>query len=73
MPVVFHLLHRLRGGGAAQHSHSPQAMLWKCPGLQIVLLGNSSESYAASLKEDVAYYANAVKLFGAKILTQNGA
>ena len=37
VPVVFHVLHGLRGGGAAQHSHSPQAMLWNCPGLQIVL------------------------------------
>jgi len=37
VPVVFHLLHGLRGGGAAQHSHSPQAMLWNCPGLEIVL------------------------------------
>ncbi len=36
-PVVFHLLHGLRGAGAAQHSHSPQAMLWNCPGLEIVL------------------------------------
>ena len=36
-PVVFHMLHGLRGGGAAQHSHSPQAMLWNCPGLEIVL------------------------------------
>jgi pyruvate dehydrogenase E1 component beta subunit len=37
VPVVFHLLHGLRGGGAAQHSHSPQAMLWNSPGLEIVL------------------------------------
>ena len=37
VPVVFHMLHGLRGGGAAQHSHSPQAMLWNCPGLEIVL------------------------------------
>ena len=37
VPVVFHLLHGLRGAGAAQHSHSPQAMLWNCPGLKIVL------------------------------------
>ncbi len=36
-PVVFHLLHGIRGQGAAQHSHSPQAMLWNCPGLEIVL------------------------------------
>ncbi|OGQ73543.1 MAG: hypothetical protein A3G94_00075 [Deltaproteobacteria bacterium RIFCSPLOWO2_12_FULL_60_16] len=36
-PVVFHILHGIRGQGAAQHSHSPQAMLWNCPGLEIVL------------------------------------
>ncbi|MBI3090969.1 MAG: alpha-ketoacid dehydrogenase subunit beta [Candidatus Tectomicrobia bacterium] len=36
-PVVFHVLHGLRGGGAAQHSHSPQSMLWNTPGLEIVL------------------------------------
>lgn len=36
-PVVFHMLHGLRGGGGAQHSHSPQGMLWNCPGLEIVL------------------------------------
>ena len=37
VPVVFHMLHGIRGAGAAQHSHSPQAMLWNCPGLKIVL------------------------------------
>lgn len=37
VPVVFHIFHGLRGGGAAQHSHSPQAMLWNAPGLEIVL------------------------------------
>ena len=37
VPVVFHFLHGLRGGGAAQHSHSPQAMLWNTPGLEIML------------------------------------
>ena len=37
VPVVFHLFHGLRGGGAAQHSGSPQAMLWNCPGLEIAL------------------------------------
>ena len=37
VPVVFHLFHGLRGGGAAQHSGSPQAMVWNCPGLEIVL------------------------------------
>jgi 2-oxoisovalerate dehydrogenase E1 component len=37
VPVVFHFLHGLRGGGGAQHSHSLQAMLWNTPGLQIML------------------------------------
>jgi len=37
VPAVFHILHGLRGGGAAQHSHSPQAMLWNTPGLEIML------------------------------------
>ncbi|MDT3683436.1 MAG: transketolase C-terminal domain-containing protein [Pseudorhodoplanes sp.] len=37
VPVVYHMLHGLRIGGAAQHSHSPQAMLWNAPGLEIVL------------------------------------
>ncbi|MDP6426753.1 MAG: transketolase C-terminal domain-containing protein [Rhodospirillales bacterium] len=37
VPVVFHMLHGLRGGSAAQHGASPQAMLWNAPGLEIVL------------------------------------
>jgi pyruvate/2-oxoglutarate/acetoin dehydrogenase E1 component len=37
VPVVFHLFHGLRGGGAAQHSGSPQSMLWNVPGLEIAL------------------------------------
>ncbi|MBI4967804.1 MAG: alpha-ketoacid dehydrogenase subunit beta [Rhodospirillales bacterium] len=37
VPAVFHMLHGLRIGGAAQHSGSPQAMLWNAPGLEIVL------------------------------------
>lgn len=36
-PVVFNIFHGIRGGGAAQHSHSPQAMLWNSPGLEIAL------------------------------------
>ena len=36
VPVVFHLNHGIRGGGAAQHSHSPQAMLWNTPGLEVM-------------------------------------
>lgn len=35
VPMTFHFNHGIRGGGAAQHSHSPQAMLWNTPGLEI--------------------------------------
>jgi len=36
-PVVFHVVHGLRGGGSVQHSQSPQAMLWNAPGIEIAL------------------------------------
>jgi pyruvate dehydrogenase E1 component beta subunit len=36
VPVVFHFNQGIRGGGAAQHSHSPQAMLWNTPGMEIM-------------------------------------
>ena len=36
-PIVFHVVHGLRGGGAVQHSQSPQAMLWNAPGIEIAL------------------------------------
>ncbi len=53
VPVVFHMIHGLRGGGAAQHSHSPQAMLWNCPGLEIVL-PSSPRDVRGLLKSAVA-------------------
>ena len=37
VPVVFHMLTGIRKAGAAQHSHTPQAMLWNTPGLMISL------------------------------------
>jgi pyruvate dehydrogenase E1 component beta subunit len=37
VPVVYHILHGLRGGGSGQHSHSPQAMLWNAAGIEIVI------------------------------------
>jgi pyruvate dehydrogenase E1 component beta subunit len=36
VPMVIHVNHGIRGGGAAQHSHSPQAMLMQVPGLKIM-------------------------------------
>ena len=37
VPVVFHVVHGLRGGGSAQHSQSPQSMLWNSPGIEIAM------------------------------------
>jgi acetoin:2,6-dichlorophenolindophenol oxidoreductase subunit beta len=45
VPVTFHLLHGVRGGGAAQHSHSPQSMMCNAPGLEIVAPSNASDAY----------------------------
>src|SRR5436190_21989641 len=53
VPVVFHLFHGLRGGGAAQHSASPQVMLWNNPGLEIVL-PSSPRDVKGLLKTSVA-------------------
>jgi pyruvate/2-oxoglutarate/acetoin dehydrogenase E1 component len=53
VPVVFHIFHGLRGGGAAQHSASPQAMLWNNPGLEIVL-PSSPRDVKGLLKSAVA-------------------
>jgi pyruvate dehydrogenase E1 component beta subunit len=45
VPVTFHLLHGVRGGGAAQHSHSPQSMMCNAPGLEIVAPSNAADAY----------------------------
>jgi pyruvate/2-oxoglutarate/acetoin dehydrogenase E1 component len=36
VPIVFHMYHGLRGGGSAQHSISPQAMVANNPGLYVM-------------------------------------
>jgi pyruvate/2-oxoglutarate/acetoin dehydrogenase E1 component len=36
VPVVIHVNHGIRGGGGAQHSHSPQAMFMNTPGIKIM-------------------------------------
>jgi pyruvate dehydrogenase E1 component beta subunit len=45
VPVTFHLLHGVRGGGAAQHSHSPQSMLCNAPGLEVVAPATAGDVY----------------------------
>ncbi len=70
VPVVFHLLHGIRGRGGAQHSHSPQAMLWNTPGLEIVLPASPAD-VKGLLKTAVAssnptIFVDHVKLFELK-------
>lgn len=43
-PVVFHMLYGLRGGGAAQHSGSPQSWYWNAPGLQVAMPGSPADA-----------------------------
>ena len=55
VPVVYYAMHGVRGGGAAQHSGSPQAMLWNCPGLEIVLPASPADAKGllmSALKSD---------------------
>lgn len=45
VPVTFYSLAGMRGSGAAQHSHRPQAMLGQAPGLQILAPGAADDAY----------------------------
>ncbi len=67
-PVTFHLLHGVRGGGAAQHSHSPQSMMCNAPGLEIVAPSNAADAYglvrAALASPNPTVIINHAKLLG---------
>lgn len=43
-PVVFHMLTGIRGAGAVQHSHAPQAMFCNAPGLYVVAPGSPADA-----------------------------
>jgi acetoin:2,6-dichlorophenolindophenol oxidoreductase subunit beta len=43
-PVIYFVRQGVRGAGAAQHSGSPQAMLWNCPGLRIALPASPADA-----------------------------
>ena len=45
VPAVYHLLAGIRGSGAPQHSHAPQAMFWNTPGLQIMLPSSPADVF----------------------------
>jgi pyruvate dehydrogenase E1 component beta subunit len=67
-PVTFHLLHGVRGGGAAQHSHSPQAMLCNAPGLEVIAPYSAADAYglvrAAFASPNPTVIASHAKLLG---------
>ncbi|MGH2380587.1 MAG: alpha-ketoacid dehydrogenase subunit beta [Candidatus Limnocylindria bacterium] len=67
VPIVFHVNHGLRGRGAPQHSHSPQAMLWNTPGIKIMLPSAPADVYGllrtALESDDPVFWADHVRLF----------
>ncbi len=67
VPIVFHLTHGIRGRGAAQHSHSPQAKLMNTPGLQIITPSTARDVRglirAAVASDDPVVWLDQVKLF----------
>jgi acetoin:2,6-dichlorophenolindophenol oxidoreductase subunit beta len=67
-PVTFHLLHGVRGGGAAQHSQSPQSMMANAPGLEIVAPSTAADVYGlvrtAFMSNNPTVIASHAKLLG---------
>jgi len=43
VPVIFHMLHGIRGAGGVQHSGSPHPWYWNTPGLQVALPGTPAD------------------------------
>jgi acetoin:2,6-dichlorophenolindophenol oxidoreductase subunit beta len=68
VPVTFHFLHGVRGAGAAQHSHSPHAMLCNVPGLEIVAPSMPADAYglvrAAMASPNPTLVVNHARLLG---------
>ncbi len=76
VPVVFHMFHGIRGGGAAQHTHSPYAMYANSPGLQVVLPASPADVQGllrSSLKSDnPTLVLNHTKLLAMKGMVPDG-
>ena len=68
VPVTFHFLHGVRGAGAAQHSHSPHAMLTNVSGLEIVAPSMPADAYglvrAAMASPNPTLVVNHARLLG---------
>jgi acetoin:2,6-dichlorophenolindophenol oxidoreductase subunit beta len=43
VPIVFHMLHGVRGAGGVQHSGSPHPWYWNTPGLQVAVPGTPAD------------------------------
>ena len=75
-PVVYYGLHGARGNGAAQHSGSPQAMLWNAPGLQIALPASPSDAkgllLSAFRSKNPTFFLTHAKLLGVEGPVQEG-
>jgi pyruvate dehydrogenase E1 component beta subunit len=69
-PVVFHVMAGSRRGGAAQHEHTPQAMLKNVPGLRVLAPGTPADVdaafHAALTGEDPTVIVDHVLLAGAE-------
>jgi pyruvate dehydrogenase E1 component beta subunit len=67
VPMVIHVNHGIRGRGAAQHSHSPQAALWNTPGIKIMLPSSPRDDrgliHTAVADDNPVFWADHVKLF----------
>jgi pyruvate/2-oxoglutarate/acetoin dehydrogenase E1 component len=78
VPVVFHMLYGLRGGGAAQHSGSPQAWYWNTPGLQVAMPGSPANvkgllRYASLKSQSPVVFMSHQQLFGVNGPVPDGA
>lgn len=67
VPLVIHVNHGIRGRGAAQHSHSPQAALWNTPGIKIMLPSSPRDVrgliHTAVADDNPVFWADHVRLF----------
>ena len=77
VPVVFHMLYGLRGGGAAQHSGSPQPWYWNTPGLQVALPGSPADvkgllRWAALKSQSPTVFLAHQRLFGVRGAVPDG-
>jgi pyruvate dehydrogenase E1 component beta subunit len=77
VPVVFHMLYGLRGGGAAQHSGSPQSWYWNTPGLQVAMPGSPADvkgllRWAALKSQSPTVFLSHQRLFGIRGLVPEG-